>query len=203
MFCTSSPASIRCARHVRRTLSVLLLNACLCFAAGVSAAAQDIAPPSAAPAPDRAPRRLRRAARRALLDSERNLERAPESRRPRARLLARVLDLTNEQRRQLDEIRRRNRIERRALVARLRRAERELDDQIYADAIDTNEIDARVRRVADLQNELIALRAKIELDVRRVLTAEQLSRLRTLRAEARAPRRRRPPLDASRRQRSS
>lgn len=112
------------------------------------------------------------------------LEGAPQQNlqppRPRPNLL-RELNLTGEQ---LQQIRRLN-VERRARMdeaqRRLRVAQRGLDQAIYADAFDDREIEARLGEVHAAQANVVRLRARTELEVRKVLTPEQLIRFRELR----------------------
>ncbi|HWS85742.1 MAG TPA: Spy/CpxP family protein refolding chaperone [Pyrinomonadaceae bacterium] len=94
------------------------------------------------------------------------------------------LSLTPEQRRQLREIRRQREPGQRDLARRLRLARRALDEAIYADAADEALVEQRARELAVLQNLLAHHRALTELQVRRVLTPEQLRLFRSLRQEA-------------------
>ena len=56
-----------------------------------------------------------------------------------------------------------------------------LDDAIYADAFSQESYDARLREVQEAQSEITRLRFEGELAIRKVLTAEQLVRFRTMR----------------------
>lgn len=96
----------------------------------------------------------------------------------------RLLNLTPEQRVQIRVIRRRTEAERRDLTARLREANRQLETAIYADVADDNLIRERAVRVAEANSELIKFRARAELEIRRLLTPEQLAAFRNLRADA-------------------
>ena len=102
----------------------------------------------------------------------------------RALNLMQRLNLTQEQRRQLREIRSQSEPEARDLARRLRLARRALDEAIYADAADEALVERRTRELAVLQNLLAHHRAVTELKVRRVLTAEQLRLFRDLRRQA-------------------
>src|ERR1044071_2052147 len=102
----------------------------------------------------------------------------------RALNLMQRLNLTQEQRRQLREIRRQREPEQRDLARRLRLARRALDEAIYADAADEALVEQRARELAVLQSLLAHHRAVTELKVRRVLTPEQLRLFRDLRQEA-------------------
>lgn len=106
----------------------------------------------------------------------------PDRRERRPNLLA-ELGLTQEQHRQL----RRINLEKRPLVRdaqqRLREANRNLDRAIYADSVNETEIQARLKEVQSAQSELIKIRFTNELAVRRILTAEQLSKFRGLREQ--------------------
>jgi Spy/CpxP family protein refolding chaperone len=98
--------------------------------------------------------------------------------------LIRQLNLTPEQIKQIREIRESNADNWRQSRQRLGRAQRALDEAIYADNASEADIEARAREVATAQTEFVRLRALTELRIRRVLNAEQLNRLRELRAEA-------------------
>lgn len=95
--------------------------------------------------------------------------------------LIRTLGLTPDQLAQIRAIRERNREERRLANERLRSAHQALDEAIYADAPSEAVIEERARELAAAQAASVRLRALTELGIRRVLTPEQLSTLRTLR----------------------
>lgn len=101
------------------------------------------------------------------------------------RALVRRLNLTPEQVTQLREIRQQSTLERRTIAARLRQAERALDAAIFADGTDEPLIEQRVQRVAEVQREIVRLRASTELKIRRLLTAQQLQALREMRERKR------------------
>ncbi len=96
--------------------------------------------------------------------------------------LGRVLGLTPEQVAKIRLIRQQHQEERRLAGERLRRAQRALDEAIYSDD-NTSEtlIEERSREVAQALSATIRLRALTELNIRRVLTPEQLGILRNLR----------------------
>jgi len=100
--------------------------------------------------------------------------------------ILRLLNLSFEQRAQIRRIRQETEDARRAIVARLRAAQRELDAAIYSEDASEQIIVERANAVAVAQGELIRRRAVTELHIRRVLTAQQLATLRDLRANARA-----------------
>jgi Spy/CpxP family protein refolding chaperone len=56
-----------------------------------------------------------------------------------------------------------------------------LDQAIYADAINESEIEARFKELQTAQADIARLRATGELEVRKILTAEQLVKFRDLR----------------------
>jgi len=79
----------------------------------------------------------------------------------------------------------------RALLDQLRRAEDDLADQLFATGASTD-VSAAVARVSQLRDQLLQESARAALDVRRVLTADQLARamyvkdrMRALQAEMR------------------
>jgi len=64
---------------------------------------------------------------------------------------------------------------------RVREATRNLDRAIYADALNENEITARLKDLQNAQAEIAKLRSSNELEVRKILTPEQLVKFRELR----------------------
>ena len=69
----------------------------------------------------------------------------------------------------------------RAAQQRLKEATRALDEAVYADAPDESMIQMRIREAQAAQAEVIKIRSLTELAVRRILTAEQLTRFRDTR----------------------
>ncbi|MBC7909419.1 MAG: Spy/CpxP family protein refolding chaperone [Pyrinomonadaceae bacterium] len=98
--------------------------------------------------------------------------------------LIRQLNLTPEQIKQIREIRESNADNWRQTRQRLGRARHALNEAIYADNASEADIEARAREVATAQTEFERLRALTELRIRRVLTAEQVIKLRELQADA-------------------
>ena len=71
---------------------------------------------------------------------------------------------------------------------RLREANRSLDQAIYGDSVDPAEFQIRLKEFQDAQAEVARIRFESELNVRRILTPDQLVRFREVRrrfAEAR------------------
>lgn len=99
--------------------------------------------------------------------------------------LADELRLTPDQIARITAIREQTREERRVINQRLKEAQRALEDAIYADNASEALIEERSRELAAAQTEAIRLRARTELNIRRVLTPEQLSSLRAMREDAR------------------
>jgi Spy/CpxP family protein refolding chaperone len=97
--------------------------------------------------------------------------------------LIKALGLTPEQVAKIRMVREQNKEERRLAGERLRGAQRALDDAIYSDNASEAIIEERARELAAAQAATIRLRALTELNIRRVLTPEQLSTLRTLRMQ--------------------
>ena len=100
--------------------------------------------------------------------------------------LLRNLNLAPEQVGLLRAIRRQSLREERPLARRLNLARRALDEAIYADTLNEELIRERVREVGEAQAMLFRHRKLTELKVRRVLTPDQLRRLREIRSEAQA-----------------
>lgn len=87
-------------------------------------------------------------------------------------------------REQAQQIRRMN-MERKPLMdeaqKRLRDANRSLDEAIYADQVNDADVQARLKELQLAQADLARIRFMNELSVRKILTAEQLTRFRELR----------------------
>ena len=96
----------------------------------------------------------------------------------------RQLNLTADQVEKIRAIREQNKDERFALNQRLRRAQRALDDAIQADNSSEALIEERAHELADAQAAATRMRAITEIRIRRVLTPEQLIKLRALRQQA-------------------
>lgn len=103
---------------------------------------------------------------------------------PRRPNLLAELDLSPQQ---IKRIRRIN-AERRPLLReaqqKVRDANRNLDQAIYADTADETEIRSRLKDVQLAQSEVSKIRSMIEYAVRKVLTPEQLVKFRELRQKA-------------------
>jgi periplasmic protein CpxP/Spy len=98
------------------------------------------------------------------------------------------LNLTDEQRTQLLAIAQQHNQELAAAQLRLRMARRALNQAIYAENPDQNLVAERTRAVAAAQAAIIQLNAQTELQVRQVLTPEQLRTFRRLRQQQRLER---------------
>jgi Spy/CpxP family protein refolding chaperone len=98
--------------------------------------------------------------------------------------LIRSLNLTDEQRAQIAQIRRETEEQARLVNQRVRRARRALDEAIYTQNADESLIQARTREVADAEAARVKMRSDAELKIRRVLTPEQLGTFRELRRQA-------------------
>lgn len=94
--------------------------------------------------------------------------------------LMRVLDLTPEQVAKIRMIRQQHQEERRLAGERLRNSQRALDEAIYSEDASEAVVEERAREVAAAMSATIRLRALTEMNIRRVLTPEQLGRLRAL-----------------------
>lgn len=105
--------------------------------------------------------------------------------------LLRVLNLSPDQRAQLRALREGNKEAAPTAKRRLRQAYRALNEAIHADNVDEREIEARVQEVGMAHVEVERLRAQVELQIRRVLTPDQLSVLRRMRQQKRGERQQR------------
>jgi Spy/CpxP family protein refolding chaperone len=100
--------------------------------------------------------------------------------------LADQLKLTPEQVGRIATIREQTKDERRLVNQRVREAQRALEDAIYSDNANETLIEERARELSAAQAEALRLRSRMEWNVRRVLTPEQLTALRSIRERARA-----------------
>ena len=105
--------------------------------------------------------------------------------------LLRILNLSPDQRAQLRALREQNKPAARTARRRLGQARRALNEAIHADNVDERDIEARVQEVGMAHVEVERLRAQVELQIRRVLTPDQLSVLRRMREQKRSERRQR------------
>jgi len=103
----------------------------------------------------------------------------------------RELNLSPEQRERIRAIREQLQGERAANNQRLRETNRALEEALDADNPDESVVEQRLHDVAAAQAAAMRLRVLSEVRIRRVLTSEQLSTLRTLRQNARSRRRER------------
>lgn len=97
-----------------------------------------------------------------------------------------LLDQLNLSSAQIQEIRRLN-SEKKPLLRqaqdRLRQANRNLDEAVYADNVNEADIQARLKELHQAQSELAKIRLMNELAVRKVLTNEQITKFRQLREQ--------------------
>jgi Spy/CpxP family protein refolding chaperone len=96
----------------------------------------------------------------------------------------RQLDLTPDQIAKIRAIREGAKDERMAINQRLRQAQMALDDAIETDNASETLIEQRARELAEAQVAATRMRALTELRIRRVMTPEQLAKLRTLKQQA-------------------
>jgi len=95
--------------------------------------------------------------------------------------LLQQLDLNPQQVQQIRRINAEKRPLLREAQNRLREANRNLDQAIYADNSNENDIQARIREAQKAQAEVIRIRSMNELAVRRILTGDQLVKFRDFR----------------------
>lgn len=104
----------------------------------------------------------------------------------------RQLNLSPEQLEQIRTIRQHNQKERAAIGARVRETNRVLETVLDADSPDEPLVEQRMREASAAQAEAMRMRILTEVRIRKVLTAEQRSLLRTLRQQTNQLRRERP-----------
>lgn len=95
--------------------------------------------------------------------------------------LLRELGLSREQMQQIRRMNQERRPQMEEATRRLREANRGLDQAIYADAVNDADFQARLKEFQLAQGEVARLRFISELNVRMILTPEQLIRFRELR----------------------
>jgi Spy/CpxP family protein refolding chaperone len=74
-----------------------------------------------------------------------------------------------------------------AAQGRLRDANQALDEAIYADNFDQAAFDSRLKEVQAAQADLVRLRFTNEMNIRKILTPDQLARFRELRRQFAPP----------------
>jgi Spy/CpxP family protein refolding chaperone len=103
----------------------------------------------------------------------------------------RQLNLTPEQREQIRSIREQSKTERAALNERLREANRALEAELDVENPDEAVVEQRLRDLAAAQAGAMRMRILTEIRIRRVLTPEQRTLLRSLQQQAKDIRRER------------
>jgi Spy/CpxP family protein refolding chaperone len=96
----------------------------------------------------------------------------------------RQLDLTSDQIAKIRSIREAAKDERFAINQRVRQAQLALDEAIEADNASEALVEQRARELAEAQAAVTRIRSITELRIRRVMTPEQLTKLRALRQQA-------------------
>jgi Spy/CpxP family protein refolding chaperone len=95
--------------------------------------------------------------------------------------LLRELGLNQDQIRQIRIINRDIKPLRQEALERLETARQKLDESVYSDSADEAAIQANIREVNEAQAEMLKLRIRSELAIRKVLTPQQLSKFREIR----------------------
>lgn len=96
--------------------------------------------------------------------------------------LLRELGLNDVQIKQLRTINAESKPRLREAQEKMRNAKRALDEAIYADTVDNTNIESKIREFSVAEAGINRIRATTELAIRNVLTPEQLTRFRELRA---------------------
>lgn len=92
------------------------------------------------------------------------------------------LSLSPDQVKRLREMNRDRKPRMDAAQARMREANRALDQAVYSDSLDEGEVATRLKEYQDAQAAVAEIRFNSEVSLRRILTPEQLVRFRELRA---------------------
>jgi len=117
-------------------------------------------------------------------------EQRGESKRPN---LLRILGLSPSQMQEIRRINQARKPQMDAAQMRLRDANRALDEAIYTDNFDAAAFDARLKDVQAAHAEVARLRFTSEMNIRKILTPDQLGRFRELRRQFAPPDQRVPP----------
>jgi len=176
------------------TLTAILLLGGSAFAqppapAAPPAASAPAAPPPA-PAPPEAPGRLPRPGGPAFLRGQPPMTalRGPEGRWWGNRELAQKLAITDDQIKKMDDILQQHRLRLVDLHANLEKQELMLEPMVSADQPDEPKLLAQIDKVAQARAELEKANARMLLDIRRVLTADQWQKLKSEAPAATHPR---------------
>lgn len=102
------------------------------------------------------------------------------------------LDLSEEQRTQIMAIRLQHIRKLRTLIDMERVHSRAYDEALFDLSLDTKEIEKRTGQLAEIRTDMLNAQAKLFLDLRRLLTPEQFTKLRQLMEEERALKRNAP-----------
>ncbi len=97
--------------------------------------------------------------------------------------LLQALGLSKEQIQQIRRINADKKMQMGEAQMRLRQATRKLDQAIYADNANDEEVQNRLREVQTAQSEIIKIRFSTEFEVRKILNAEQLNKFRQIRQQ--------------------
>lgn len=92
------------------------------------------------------------------------------------------LGLSEEQVRQIQVMNRDRKPKMDAAQRRLREAETELSLAIYGETVDDAGVDARLKEFQEAQAAVAAIRFRSELELRKILTPDQLTKFRSMRA---------------------
>ncbi len=102
------------------------------------------------------------------------------------------LDLTDEQRKQIQTVRVQHIRKLRTLIDMERVHSRAYDEALFDLSLDTKEIEKRTAQLAEIRTDMLNAQAKLFLELRRLLTPEQFTKLRQLMEEERALKRNAP-----------
>lgn len=109
---------------------------------------------------------------------------------PPKRLSAKILqelDLTPDQIQRIRAVNQKMRIQLRQALLRLKQANNELDEAMYANELNEATVMEKLRNLQIAQAEVTKLRIQLELEFRKILTSEQLEKFRRLRQQPSPP----------------
>lgn len=96
------------------------------------------------------------------------------------------LDLSDDQKQQLAEIRDEQRADRREQHDQMRAARQALDEAIHADTVDEGAIRAAAKALAELEADMAVARARSFQKLKGILTSEQVAKLEELKSQREA-----------------
>ena len=105
--------------------------------------------------------------------------------------MARSLNFTQEQRDQVRQIIQSQRQQLRQAQVRIREARESLDQAMYSEEFDQSEVEVKIQNLAQAQAQVTMIRLRSEMEIRKILSTDQLRRFLEIKAAAKERRRQR------------